>query len=182
MSEDGSRVFFTSPDALAPGAVTGKRNVYEWVDGQLYFLAIAQPSGGNGLGEYLDASASGDDVFIATKEQLAPQDNDFVADVYDLRVNGGFPDPPPTPPCQVDESVPLVPGQIYCQGDSTPQPSAPTPASPGFIGPGNPPVKKPCPKGKVRRRGKCVKRHKSGDNAAKRKRSRAAKTDRGGVK
>jgi hypothetical protein len=145
MSEDGSHVFFTSPDVLAPGAVAGKRNVYEWQNGQVYFLAITEPSGAGGLGSYLDTSASGDDVFIATNEQLVPRDKDFVADVYDLRVNGGF--PPEVVP------VPCDPAADQCQGAPTPQPAAPSPASSGFQGPGNP---RPCPKGKVRRGERCV--------------------------
>ncbi|HWM62524.1 MAG TPA: hypothetical protein VNP96_00860 [Solirubrobacterales bacterium] len=182
MSEDGSRIFFTSPNALAIGGVAGKNNVYEWQDGKVQFLAIAEPSGGNGMGEYLDASASGDDVFIATKEQLAPQDVDLVADVYDLRVDGGFPVEPPLVPCQVDEAVSLLPDQGYCQGPSAPQPPAPGPASAAFQGTGNTSTKpkpKPCRKGKVRRQGKCVKRQKQG---GKRKQSRAAHTNRGGAK
>ena len=42
---------------------------------------------------FLDASASGDDVFFATRERLAPTDTDELVDVYDARVDGGFPAP-----------------------------------------------------------------------------------------
>jgi hypothetical protein len=180
LSEDGSRVFFTSPDVLAPGADAGKRNVYQWQEGQVFFLAVAERAGLNGLLGYHGSSASGDNVFIATGEQLAPQDHDFLSDVYDVRVDGGFPVVSQPPECQVDESLPLLPNQIYCQGDPSPQPPA---SGPAFQGPGNPPQGKPrprrCAKGKVRRRGKCVKRRNRG---AKRKRGRAANSNRGGVK
>jgi hypothetical protein len=198
MSEDGSRVFFVSPDVLMPGAVAGKRNVYEWEEGQVYFLAIAERADGfflNPSANYLDSSASGDSAFIATDERLAPQDRDFVTDVYAVPVDGGFPVAPELPECQVDESVALLANQIYCQGDRTPAPRTSSPASAGFSGAGNPPpnkpcrkgklrkrgkcVSKPCPKGKVRKRGKCVNRPKQG---AKHKRGRAAHANRGGVK
>jgi hypothetical protein len=117
LSADGERAFFSSPDALAPGAVPGETNVYEWEGGRVHFLATVRTSAGNGLGRYLDASADGEDVFVATRDQLAPQDNDFVADVYDIRVEGGFPFSEPPPQCQVDEAAPLQPNQTYCQGE-----------------------------------------------------------------
>jgi hypothetical protein len=39
MSDDGSRVVFHAPDVLAPGAVSGNVNLYEWERGQVYLLA-----------------------------------------------------------------------------------------------------------------------------------------------
>lgn len=180
MSPDGNRIFFTSSDVLAPGAEIGKRNIYQWEQGQVSFLAIATPTGGNGLGEYLDASPSGDSVFIATAEQLVPEDTDFVSDAYNIRVGGGFPEQPKPPQCQVNESTPLLLNQAYCQGFAKPQPAGSTPASAGFQSSGNPPEPKPkCKKGQVRKHGKCVKRQKHG---AKKKQHRAAKNNRGGAK
>jgi hypothetical protein len=45
----------------------------------------------------LDASADGRDVFIGTLASLVPQDYGL-RDIYDVRVEGGFPPPaPPTP-------------------------------------------------------------------------------------
>jgi hypothetical protein len=38
-------------------------------------------------------SASGSDIFFLTTAQLVGQDQDEVADVYDARINGGFPAP-----------------------------------------------------------------------------------------
>jgi hypothetical protein len=37
---------------------------------------------------FLDASSSGDDVFIATASRLAPGDDDALSDIYDVRVDG----------------------------------------------------------------------------------------------
>jgi len=137
MSADGSRVVFTSPDALAPGAESGKRNVYLWQEGQVSFLAIGKATAGNGLGEYLDMSADGKDIFIATAEQLVPEDKDFVSDAYDVRVDGGFPFTPEPPKCQVNDTVSLEPNQTYCQDVSSPQPDQPAPSSAGFMGQGD---------------------------------------------
>jgi hypothetical protein len=184
ISADGRLVAFSTPDAIAPGAVAGKRNVYLWRGGQVTLLAIAERGGVNGAAGYQGMSADGNDIFIASGQQLAPQDKDFISDVYDVRVGGGFPFSEPPPECQVNESIPLQPNQIYCQGDRTSQPGTPSPSSAGFRGPGNLPEGKSrprrCPKGKVRRRGKCVKRPKRG--AKQKKRNRAANTNRGGAK
>lgn len=180
ISDDGSRVFFTMPDPLAAGAVAGDENVYQWEDGEVYLLLTAPREEFQLLGENIDAyrgaSASGDDVFIRTKRQLSPHDIDTVFDLYDVRVDGGMPPPPPP-------EIPCNAAADECQGAPTPQPAAPAPASPGFVGPGNPPegkpTPKPCARGKVRRRGKCVKRRKgTGRGQA----SRSANNNRGGAK
>jgi hypothetical protein len=133
LSDDGSRVFFSMKDPLAPGAIAGNENLYEWERGQAYLLndgAGAVPA------RIVGSSASGDDVFIYSTEQLDPHDTDFVGDVYDLRVNGGFP-PPEAPP------VPCDPAQDQCQGAPSAPPSAAPPASSAFSGPGNPPPTAP---------------------------------------
>ena len=180
ISDDGSRIFFIVADALAPGAIQGEANLYEWENGQIHLLAA-----GGGV-KFTDSGKSGDDVFLASTSQLDPHDTDFNWDLYDVRVDGGFPPPPPAPvPCQTDESAPLLPGQTYCQGISSPSPAAGGAASEGVVGPGNPPPVRPCKRGLVRKHGKCVprkhhrKKHRKGRPGAKR---RAANSDRGGAK
>jgi Tol biopolymer transport system component len=171
MSDDGNRVFFTTRDILAPGAVSGNPNLYEWEQGQVYLLAS-----GSGPQEprLYGASNSGDDVFFNTSQQLDPHDTDFVRDAYDARVGGGFPAPPPPPVvCDVASSE--------CQGSEAPQPTGLSPASQSSSGEGNPALQAPpCPKGKVRRHGKCV--PKSRHKAHHKRHSRAANTNRGGAK
>jgi hypothetical protein len=150
MSDAGSRVFFYSPDVLAPGAVSGELNIYEWERGQVYFLQVSGPPHGFlevdfKSVELYGASNSGDDVFFSTPKQLDSHDTDFVKDAYDARVDGGFPPPTtPPPPCQSDESVALLPGQTYCQGAPTSPPGASTPSSEGFSGSGNPRTTRDC--------------------------------------
>jgi len=197
LSADGSRVFFSMPDALAPGAVespwggventSGKTNLYEWEQGQVYFLATFD----NKFEGFKDASASGNDVFVQSPARLDPRyDIDTVRDLYDFRVNGGFPAPPPPP-------VPCDPAADQCQGTPTPAPGASSPASQSFSGAGNPPLQPPrcpkgkvrrkgkcvpCPKGKVRRKGKCVPKNPRHKAAHKRHHNRAANANHGGAK
>jgi uncharacterized protein YegP (UPF0339 family) len=100
LTADGSRLFFTSRDALLPGATNGLFNVYEWeADGSGSCQSSADNSGclylissgsGSSNSYFADASASGNDVFFETATSLVGQDEDSFADLYDARVGGGF--------------------------------------------------------------------------------------------
>ena len=73
------------PDVLAPGAVKERNNVYEWEKGRVYLLAAGERVGGSELTKFLGSSASGDDIFLASKAKLAAQDFDNTPDVYDAQ-------------------------------------------------------------------------------------------------
>ena len=73
-----------------PGSLGGSEKVFEYEDGAAQLISGTE---GGGEAVFLDASASGDDVFFATRERLAPTDTDELVDVYDARVDGGFPAP-----------------------------------------------------------------------------------------
>jgi hypothetical protein len=128
VSDDGSRVFFTSGDALVPKDTNGEPDTYEFepTTGEVALISggtSSEPS------EFQDASPSGDDVFFTTRQRLVGSDTDNNMDVYDARVGGGFP-----------ESAP--PGQ--CSGESCkPPPSSPPQptfaATVTFFGSGNVP-------------------------------------------
>jgi hypothetical protein len=162
ISDDGSRVFFTSPDVLAPGAIKEVDNIYEWERGQIYLLLKGEGKASN-MTRYADASTSGNDVFLVTTSKLVPQDFDSSLDVYDLRaphVSGEKVGPEPAAeeagPCNPLSEDPL---EKQCQGPAEPQPGAEAPAaSEGSAGPGNQPTPPPCQKGKVRKHGRCVKK------------------------
>jgi hypothetical protein len=96
VSEDGSEIFFDTPDRLVPQDVNESRDVYEWHDGRISLI-----SSGTGSADslFLDNSASGGDVFFATRDDLTGFDTDGSYDVYDARVGGGFPPPSTTPGC-----------------------------------------------------------------------------------
>jgi hypothetical protein len=101
INEDGSRVFFESPEQLvseAPAAPTGAvsppNNVYEWENGHVYLISSA-----SGAGSVLDGTTpTGNDVFFTTRAQLVSGDMGETREVYDARVDGGgFPISPGTP-------------------------------------------------------------------------------------
>jgi hypothetical protein len=182
MSDNGNRVFFAMTDALAPGAVSGNQNIYEWEEGQVYLLATADKAAGSGsFSGLFGSSASGDDVFIHTPRSLDPRDVDSVQDIYDIRVGGGFPPPPPPP-------TPCDPAADQCQGAPASVPPMHTAASEGLVGPGNPVTKRTCGKGLIRRHGRCVpRRHHRRKHHRKKHhkrilKQRAADTRHGGAK
>lgn len=138
VSDDGSRVFFDSADALVPQDVNGVQDVYEWeqagngscqsAEGCVYLLS-------SGTSRYPaafdDASATGDDVLFATRAQLVALDGDVLADLYDARVDGGLASqnpPPATAPCSGSET---------CHGTTGARPVPPTAATIAFSGPAN---------------------------------------------
>jgi hypothetical protein len=178
LSDDGSSLFFESFEALLPRDVNAKADAYQWqraadqAECDERGAELFVPASGGCLSlistgqspsdtEIADASPDGSNVFIRTAQSLLPQDPGQV-DLYDARVNGGFP-PPPSPPAGCEGEA--------CQGPVA-APEDPTPSSATFQGPGNltQPTKKRCRKGKVRRGGRCVprrhkksKRHKPGN-------------------
>ncbi len=88
LSEDGQRVFFDSSDALLPAASNGLQNVYEYENGAIHLISSGTSDENSTLA---DASANGDDVFFTTRARLVPEDQDENSDMYDARVDGGFP-------------------------------------------------------------------------------------------
>lgn len=184
LSADGNRLFFNSNDALLPRDANGAQDVYEWeapgtggctTKSPSYFAqnggCIYLISSGDSAeeSEFWEASPDGEDVFFATSSNLLPADPGNV-DLYDARIGGGFPEPPPRIDCEGEA----------CQGPPV-APEFPTPASSAYSGPANPHQAKGrrCPKGKrkVRRGGKvrCVKK---GHAKKQKQRGRRAGQDR----
>ncbi len=137
LSDDGTRLFFSSNEALADGAANQYIKVYEHersgagscvaAAGCTYLI-----SGGEATADdaFLDASASGDDVFIATLESLVPGDGDGLVDVYDARVDGGIAVAAVSEPCGltcqpsrgISPSPPLISGSLGPSGNLAPAP------------------------------------------------------------
>lgn len=133
--DDNGRLFFDSLEVLVPSATNNNENVYEFDPDGLGSCAsgsgclnLISTGTGNGQSRFVDASASGDDVFFVTYDQLVSQDGDDLADLYDARVDGGF----------------TLPGVPPCEGEACKPPNSPVPsiygapASAAFEGPGNP--------------------------------------------
>jgi hypothetical protein len=159
LSANGRRVFFDSKDALVSTDTDNDKDAYEWeaqgeggctrAGGCIALISSGRSAGG---ASFIDASADGSGAFFLTEGSLVSSDPG-ASDLYDARIGGGFPDPIPP---------------IICEGDAC-QPLPSPPVDPTLTtllsGPGNPGVRYPkarCPKGKVRRKGRCVlkgKRH-----------------------
>ncbi len=149
LRNDGERAFFETVSSLVPADSNGKVDVYEWQDGRVHLISSGFSSSDS---FFADASVTGDDVFIRTRERLAGTDFDNSYDIYDARVEGGMASSPQQPTCEGDA----------CQSPVSPPIDA-TPGSSSFSGPANPPSSvraKRCAGGKraIRRRGKtrCV--------------------------
>jgi len=143
---DTGQVFFQTLRGLIPQDSNGKEDVYEY-DGQLHLISKGASDSGS---YFLDATPDGSDVFFATRDRLVGWDTDGNLDAYDARVEGGFPEPGfVTPACEGEAC--LAPASA---------PNDPSPGSSSFIGAGNPQSSgvRPCPKGKVRKHGKCRKK------------------------
>jgi hypothetical protein len=141
ISENGNRVFFDSPEPLVPEDSNGRQDVYEWErDGEgscetssgcIYLLSGGTSAAASWL---LDASSSGDDVFIATRAQLSGEDQNDTYQVYDVRVGATQAVAPPV----CSPSTPSA-----CQPEPPAPPSFSAPASINFAGTGNLPPPPP---------------------------------------
>ena len=102
LSPDG-RVFFTSPGALVPEDTNGVDDVYEY-DGPSGKLRLISSGKGSEPAQFVDASASGDDVFVVTRQRLVPADTDDYIDLYDVRAGAAPAEHPTTtaPACGGD--------------------------------------------------------------------------------
>ena len=184
LSDGGGRLFFQSPDPLVPSDSNGRLDVYEWELPGVGSCTSSSPSfsgksggcvfpvsdgAGSGESRFMDASPDGDDVFIWTADQLVPSDTDSRADVYDVRVGGGFPVSAKPVECNSAET---------CKPPESPQPTifgaGPSEtfsgigdvAAPSLTGVSSPKkvVKRPvkCKKSQKLSHGKCIKEAQTG--------------------
>jgi hypothetical protein len=172
LSADGSRVFFSMPDALAAGAVDGNVNLYMWQKGQIYLIATGSPTSGVPSPEFMGSDEDGSDLFFSTSKKLTFEDTDERRSVYDARIGGGSsPPPPPAAPCN-----PLL--ESACQEPGSVPPGAqPPPSSSTLAGPGNEtPVKAKKKKKNAKKKSKQQKKQKGkGKRRGASKIGRAAK-------
>lgn len=161
ISENGSRVFYTARQSLeAPG---GTKSIFEYEaagEGECLaprgcqYLLSAKSSTADEA--FLGAGANGDDVFIATTNRLAPGDADHLADIYDVRVDGGFPTAV-EPSCEEGCHTPTAPAGgpqtpstavVGPSGNLAPLPPPPPPTTPATK----------CKKGLALSHGKCIRK------------------------
>jgi hypothetical protein len=114
LSDDGSRVFFETPEALADGDTGATNDVYEWqreaLGSQVGLISSGQSKEYPLLypGEFLplpnllfSITPNGSDVVFVSQDDLTGEAGiGGVPALYDARVEGGFPPPPaPAEPC-----------------------------------------------------------------------------------
>ncbi len=174
VSEDGSRIAFTTAEPLSSLATNGLSNAYEWHEG-----GVSLVSGGSATRavEEVVISSSGRDLFFTTTQGLVPQDTDGQEDTYDARIGGGFPAPPAeSRPCEGDACQgPLTnPAPLLIPGSVSQAPGG------NFVAPvSTTSVKQKkikakiakCKKGFVKKKDKCVKRS-AGKGSGRRERSK----------
>jgi hypothetical protein len=122
---DRGQVFFETADALLPRDANGRRDVYEYMSGQLHLISTGTDEASS---HFLDATPDGNNIFLSTAQRLLPSDTDDVYDYYDARAGGGFAEPPPPPPpC----------GAGSCRDGGSVESIADSPSTSSFAGPGN---------------------------------------------
>jgi hypothetical protein len=140
LTQDGSRVFFETTEALGEGDVDGINDIYEWQQlGGGGDPEVGLISSGESV-EYpevfgiqdpnvlLGIKPDGSDVFFRSQDALVPGAGvSGVSAIYNARVDGGFPQPPPPTIC-VEEG---------CRPPLTPPPSLGAAASSTVQGTGN---------------------------------------------
>jgi hypothetical protein len=170
ISDDGQAVVFATTEGLVPRDGNGTNDIYLWKGGRVSL--ISSGAAGNNVGEFEFAiDASGQDIYFTTGEALSPGDGDAVRDVYDARVGGGFSAATVAAGCTGEACQPAGPGP----------PSSPSPATSQARVPESLP-KKSCPKGKVLKKGKCVKKHKKHHKKHKKHKGKRGAKPHGGVK
>jgi hypothetical protein len=140
VSEDGSRIVFTSAEPLSSSVSNGLVNAYEWhkqpgsSEGRVSLVSTGSDE--EGVSDVV-ITPSGGDVFFVTAQGLVGQDTDGAPDVYDAHICTPsapcFPSPPSEPePCSGDacqgpltNPAPLlVPGSVSrAPGENLVQPA-----------------------------------------------------------
>ncbi len=159
VSNDGRFVFFTTTQAMVARDTNGVEDAYALnsATGEVSLLSSGTDPNPS---YFVEAGSDGRNVFILTRQRLIAWDRDGAYDLYDVRVDGGFPEPPPTPaPCE----------GASCPSSAQPPPAALPIGSAELHGSGNSLAKRPvCPKGrraiKVRGKTRCVKPRKHNRN------------------
>jgi hypothetical protein len=142
ISDNGEYIIFTTNERLQNGDVNSAPDVYEWHDGTVSMISDGHDP--QGVVSRLDIpteaasgmSASGSDIFFFTHAALVGQDTDVLGDLYDARINGGFPAPEIPPSCSGEA----------CQGGASEPKSFPPAPSSSFTAGGNLPPPGPLPR------------------------------------
>ncbi len=164
ITNDG-RVFFSTGDPLVAQDTNEAIDVYEYVDGRPQLITPGTGTATAGSGEHnvsgdaehaglVGVSNDGTDVYFDTFDTLTSEDhNGNFLKFYDARVNGGFAQPTPVPPCKAAEE---------CHGAGGSAPALPTQGTAAAISGGNAKQKTAAKhKHKAKKHKKAAKRHRA---------------------
>ncbi len=160
IAADGRTIAFGTGDRLEPKDVNRTNDVYEWrsgvrrlvTDGTTDFPPFAATEGAQPLVRAVSGDG-GTILYSAPEANRTGYEVDGLSNLYVARIGGGFERPNPPAHCS-EES---------CQGPLVAAPVGRSPGSSVLNGEGNTTTKprpRKCRKGKVRRHGKCVRKHK----------------------
>ena len=127
ISENGSTIVFSTNERLQGRGTSNGTSVYEWHEGVVSMISDGQNEATDLSASATGMSASGSDIFFLTRTPLVGEDTDELVDLYDARIDGGFPAPPPEPSCS---------GEACQEAQSSP-PTFGAPGSQSFTGGGN---------------------------------------------
>ena len=110
ISESGETIVFVTAEQLQDAATPAAANscidtgvaggpgcqVYVWHNDTVNLVSDGQDTAAV---VYAGMSATGSDIFFQTRTPLVGQDTDTLGDIYDARIDGGFPAPSPEPSC-----------------------------------------------------------------------------------
>lgn len=116
---DRGQVFFSTVEALVAQDRNGVADAYEY-DPAIRSVRLLSTGKGSDPANFADASASGNDVFLLTRQRLVSTDRDDLVDLYDARDGSSLPAPP-------EETAP------DCQGEACQPPPSALPAE-GLLG------------------------------------------------
>jgi hypothetical protein len=122
MSDDGSRIFFSTADPLVPEDINNHTDIYEWHNGDVGLITdgVTIPPIASREDKLLDVSADGSEVLFSTDAALTPGLHDTSNQAY-VAALGPAPqnDTSTTPPCDPEQ----------CQGLPSVAPAFDEPAS-----------------------------------------------------
>lgn len=104
---DGGTVFFSSAEELVPEDRNGVLDTYEY-DPATDSVSLISSGKGSDPATFVEASASGNDVFFVTRQRLVASDKDDLVDLYDARIGDALPEPAeePSPRCEGEACQP----------------------------------------------------------------------------
>jgi hypothetical protein len=178
ISSDGATIAFVTTEALLAEDVNNTADVYEWRNGAVHLVTngVTEFQKGKAAPQVKAVGEGGSSIlFIVADPGLTGFELDGLSNLYMARIGGGFEVPPPPTHCSEEA----------CQGPLEAPPAEAKSTSAHFNGPGNVNegrAKPRCAKGKVRRRGRCVRKQKRPRKQKRSHHKRASHANQGRTK